>query len=296
MTEATLQAAARSRPLRDWLELSKARIVVMILLTTAAGFLLASSWPPDALALLHTLVATALVAAGTNALNQYVEREHDARMERTMGRPLPAGRMSERTALVVSSAAAAVGIIWLALAVNWVAAALAALTLVTYLFVYTPLKRVTTWSTFVGSFPGAIPPLIGWAAVTGTLNLAAWLAFAILFLWQMPHFFAIGWLYREDYARGGFAILSTQDPTGARSGRQSVVYSVALLSASILPWMFGVCGVEYLAGAVIAGGALLISSIAFSLDRSRKRAGVLFALSILYLPVVMSLMVLDRTN
>lgn len=296
MTEATLQRTTTAPGLiRDWLQLSKARIVVMILLTTAAGFLLASSWPPDAILLLHTLVATALVAAGTNALNQYAEREYDGLMERTRTRPLPAGRLSERTALIGSTAAAVVGTLWLGVAVNWLAALLAALTLITYLFVYTPLKRVTPWSTLVGSFPGAIPPLIGWAAVRGQLDLAAWLAFAILFLWQMPHFFAIGWLYRDDYSRAGFAILSVQDPTGSRSGRQAVVYSVLLLVISLLPWVFGICGDRFLAGALLSGGAMLLAAISFGLSRTRGRAGALFALSIVYLPVVLSLMVLDRT-
>lgn len=296
MTEATLQRAeAQSGVLRDWLELSKARIVVMILLTTAAGFLLASEWPPDVVLLAHTLIATALVAAGTNALNQYAEREYDGLMNRTRSRPLPAGRMSGKSALIGSTAAAVAGILWLATAVNWLAAVLAGVTLITYLFIYTPLKRVTSWSTLVGSFPGAIPPLIGWAAVRGELDLAAWLAFAILFLWQMPHFFAIGWLYREDYSQAGFAILSVNDATGSRSGLQSVVYSVLLLTVSVLPWVFGVCGELYLTGALISGLGMLAAAVAFSLLRTRRRAGVLFALSILYLPVVMSLMVLDRS-
>lgn len=295
MMDATLETAAtRTASWRDWLELSKARIVVMILLTTATGFLLASNWPPDALLLAQTLIATGLVAAGTNALNQYAEREYDGMMERTRRRPLPAGRLGERQALFVSIAAAVVGAAWLAIAAGWLASALSILTLLTYLFLYTPLKRVTTWSTLVGSFPGAIPPLIGWAAVEGSLSPIAWTAFGIVFLWQMPHFFAIGWLYRDDYARAGFSILSVKDPDGSRTARQSIIYSILLLAVSVAPYLTGDAGVVYLAGAAVAGLAMIGGSIAFTFDRSRQRARLLFAASIIYLPVVMSLLVLDR--
>ena len=295
MMDTTLETPVnRTATVRDWLELSKARIVVMILLTTATGFLLASNWPPDVLLMVQTLIATGLVAAGTNALNQYAERDLDGLMERTRLRPLPAGRLGERQALVVSIGAAVVGAVWLAIAAGWLASALAILTLMTYLFLYTPLKRVTTWSTLVGSFPGAIPPLIGWAAVQGNLSPVAWAAFGIVFLWQMPHFFAIGWLYREDYARAGFSILSVKDPDGLRSGRQSIVYSILLVGVSAIPYFTRDAGPVYLTGALLAGLAMLVTSMAFAADRSRRRAGLLFGASILYLPVVMSLLVLDR--
>lgn len=296
MTEAALKRSdAGSATLRDWLQLSKARIVLMILLTTAAGFLLASQWPPDVLLLAHTLIATALVAAGTNALNQYIERDLDSRMERTRSRPLPAGRMSGRTALSVSAAAALVGAVWLAVFANVLASALAVVTLLTYLFLYTPLKRVTTWSTLVGSVPGAIPPLIGWAAVRGSLDAVALSAFAIVFFWQMPHFFAIGWLYREDYARAGFSILSVRDSSGLRSGRQSVVYALLLAGAGLLPWILEASGTAYLIGSTLAAAAMLIASVLFALSRTRNRARLLFVTSIVYLPIVMSLLVLDAS-
>lgn len=295
MTEVTLnRAAVGIGSWRDWLALSKARIVVMILLTTAAGFLFASGVPVDAGLLIRTLIATGLVAAGTNALNQYVERDYDKLMDRTQGRPLPSGRLTERAALVGSISAAVAGIGLLGFSVNWLSAFLAGVTLVTYLFLYTPLKRVTTWSTFVGSFPGAIPPLIGWAAVRGSLDLAAWVVFAIVFLWQMPHFFAIGWLYRADYARAGFAILSVKDTTGRRSGVQSIIYSILLLGVSVLPFVWGLSGSIYLAAASIAGLAMAVTSALFAVRRDRKGAGALFTTSILYLPVVLTLLVVDR--
>lgn len=295
MMDATLQTPTpQTATWRDWAELSKSRIVVMILLTTATGFLLASNWPPDALLLAQTLIATGLVAAGTNALNQYAEREYDGLMERTRLRPLPSGRLGERQALIVSLGAAVVGAAWLAIAAGWLASALSIVTLLTYLFLYTPLKRVTTWSTLVGSFPGAIPPLIGWAAVQGSLSSVAWTAFGIVFLWQMPHFFAIGWLYREDYARAGFSILAVRDPSGVRTARQSIVYSLLLLAVSVIPWFTGDAGFAYLSGAVLAGLAMIAGAVGFAFEHSRRRAGLLFAASIIYLPVVMALLVFDR--
>jgi len=280
---------------RDYLDLSKSRIVLMVLITTAAGFLFAAPHV-DPLLMLHTLVGTALVAAGTNALNQYVERGHDAKMHRTRNRPLPAGRMTPRAALVFSSAIAILGTLYLGIAVNWLTAALGAFTLTSYIFVYTPLKRVSTICTLIGAIPGAIPPLMGWTAATNTLALGGWIIFGILFLWQLPHFMAISWMYRDDYARGGFAMLAVRDTDGAAVARQAIYYTLALLAVSVLPSVFGMTGIVYLVGASAAGAALLAFAIRFFFDRSVRNARSLFMLSNLYLMTVMLLLVVNVSS
>jgi protoheme IX farnesyltransferase len=274
--------AARRPPLaiQDYLQLSKARIVMMVLITTAAGFAMGSH-PMNWMLLVNTLVGTALVAAGTNALNQYVEREHDAKMHRTRLRPLPDGRISPRAALLFSSAISLIGTVYLGLAVNWLTAALGAFTLTSYIFVYTPLKRVSTICTLIGAIPGAIPPLMGWTAATGHLGLPGWIAFAIVFLWQLPHFMAISWIYREDYGRAGFAMLAVRDADGRATARQAIVYSVLLVGVSAL-----VGG-----GAIAASAALLAMSLVFAATRTTRNARRLFMTSNLYLVVAMALLV-----
>jgi len=291
MTSIALEAPRR-RVVSDYLELSKSRIVFMVVITTAAGFLFAAT-KVDPFLLLHTLIGTALVAAGTNALNQYVERAHDAKMHRTRTRPLPAGRITPRAALLFSSAIAVIGTLYLGLAVNWLTAFLGAFTLTSYIFVYTPLKRVSTICTIIGAIPGAVPPLMGWTAATNELALGGWIAFAILFLWQLPHFMAISWMYREDYARGGFVMLSTLDENGAAVARQAIYYSLALLAVSVTPSLLGMTGAIYLAGAAICGAALLAASIRFFFDRGMRNARSLFMISNLYLLTVMLLLVVD---
>jgi len=277
---------------RDYLELSKARIVLMVLITTAAGYLVgAPSIAP--LILFNTLLGTALVAAGTNALNQYVEREHDAKMNRTRLRPLPDGRIAPRAALVYSAAIAVAGTLWLGFSVNWLTASLGGLTLASYIFIYTPLKRLSTLCTIVGAVPGAIPPLMGWAAATGSISAGGWILFAILFFWQLPHFMAISWIYREDYGRAGFSILSVRDADGAATARAAVLYSLALLGVSVLPALLGLAGVAYVIGAVLAGFVLLAASIAFFFERSNRTARRLFMISNLYLMTVMVLLVVS---
>ncbi|HVT43507.1 MAG TPA: heme o synthase [Thermoanaerobaculia bacterium] len=292
---AEVPALARpSSPLalwRDYFELSKARIVFMVLLTTLAGLLMASSGGIDAILLAHTLLGTALVAGGTNALNQYVERDLDRRMNRTRMRPLPDGRITPAAALIFSVTISVIGTLWLALLVNLLAAFLALFTLVTYLFIYTPLKLKTSLSTLAGAVPGAIPPMIGWAAVSGRLDAGAWILFAILLFWQMPHFLAIGWLYREDYARAGFEILSVGDRDGRASGRQAMLYTVGLVVVSILPAFFGIAGAGYLTAALLTGVAFLIASALFASARTLRAARTLFVTSIIYLPLIMSLLV-----
>jgi len=275
---------------RDYLALSKSRIVMMVLITTAAGYFFGAQHV-DWLLLLNTLLGTALVAAGTNALNQYIERDHDAKMRRTRLRPLPDGRISPRAALVFSVAISILGTLYLGLAVNWLTAALGAFTLITYIFIYTPLKRVSTICTLIGAIPGAIPPLMGWTAATGILGTGGWIIFAILFFWQLPHFMAISWMYRDDYARGGFAMLAVRDDDGVATAGHAVFYSFALFIVSALPSFFGLATYVYLAGAIVAGAALTFASFAFLAARTPVRARRLFMASNIYLIVMMALLV-----
>lgn len=290
-----LQRASVGSVVRDYLELSKSRIVMMVLITTAAGFFFGAG-SVDPLLLIHTLVGTALVAAGTNALNQYVEREYDGRMHRTRTRPLPDGRITPLAALIFSSAISVFGTVYLALAVNSLTAILGAFTLTSYVFVYTPLKRLSTVCTIIGAVPGAIPPLMGWAAATGELGVGGWIIFGILFFWQLPHFMAISWMYREDYARGGFVMLSVLDEDGAAVARQAILYSLALLAVSIAPAFFGMTGIVYLVAALAAGAAMIVKSVRFFFDRSRPNARSLFMTSNLYLLTVMILLVVSARS
>ena len=276
--------------LADYLNLSKSRIVLMVLITTAAGYVIGAR-DFSLLMLLHTLAGTALVAAGTNALNQYWERNLDAKMQRTARRPIPAGRISPRAALIFSTTIALLGTVYLGMAVNWLTAALGAFTLTSYIFVYTPLKRISTACTLVGAIPGAIPPLMGWTAATGEIGLGGLIAFTVLFLWQLPHFMAISWIYREDYGRGGFAMLSVIDPDGRAVGRDAVIYSAILLPVSVAPAFVGMAGLTYLILASAVGAAMLVASIRFYEERSTRRARTLFLFSNIYLLSMMILFV-----
>ncbi|MBV8544308.1 MAG: protoheme IX farnesyltransferase, partial [Acidobacteria bacterium] len=219
-------------------------------------------------------------------------RDYDAKMRRTRLRPLPDGRIAPRAALVFSIAISILGTLYLGFAVNWLTAALGAFTLITYIFIYTPLKRLSAICTLIGAIPGAIPPLMGWTAATGVLGTGGWIIFAILFFWQLPHFMAISWMYRDDYARGGFAMLAVQDDDGRTTARHAVFYSFALLTVSVLPPLFGLSTFVYLAGAVIAGGALTFASFAFLASRTPVRARRLFMASNIYLVVMMALLIL----
>ncbi len=274
---------ASSQGLRDYLELSKARIVAMVLITTAAGYLFGAQHV-SAVLLINTLIGTALVAAGTNALNQYVERDHDAKMRRTSHRPLPDGRITPRAALFFSTAISIFGTLYLALTVNFLTALLGAITLVTYIFIYTPLKRISPACTIIGAIPGAVPPLMGWTAATGALSLGGWLAFGIVFLWQLPHFMAISWIYREDYDRAGFAMLSVRDSDGSATARQALFYSVALLILSAFAFPHA------RAAAMLAAGLLVVASVAFLHHRTLRTARRLFMTSNVYLLIAMALL------
>lgn len=299
-TANVVTAAAVERPaeissrLTDWMELVKFRLSGLVLLTTLSGFYLASRGAVDWFLLFNTLVGTSLLAFGASALNQFQERHLDARMKRTAHRPLPAGRMSPETALCFGAASVAAGFLYLAITVNLMTCAIGAVTLLTYNLIYTPLKRVTWLNTLVGAVPGALPPVMGWSAARNDLSPEGWTLFAILFCWQIPHFMAIAWLYRDDYARGGFVMLPQVDASGRRTGRQAVGYALALLAVSVCPALFGLVGASYLAGSVVLGLVFLAVAFRFSREMTRQRTLQLFFMSILYLPLLLGLMVIDK--
>ncbi|HEV8544534.1 MAG TPA: heme o synthase [Verrucomicrobiae bacterium] len=277
-------------------ELVKARLTALVLITTLVGFYAGSGAQMDYWKLLHAMLGTALVACGASALNQLLEREQDAKMRRTESRPLPSGRMDSDTVLLLGAGLAAGGLLYLALAVNLLTSFLGALTLASYLFVYTPLKRITTLNTFIGAIPGAIPPLMGWTAATGHVSAAGWSLFAILFLWQLPHFMAIAWLYREDYARGGFKMLPIIDPDGSKTAAQAICHSFGLIPVSLFPALLGVAGVVYFGGAILLSLTFLFFAIQFSRKLTAERARHLFIASIIYLPLLLGLLVLDKVK
>ena len=289
---ASALAASPSR-VGVFLELTKPRITALVLVTAAVGYAIGAGRVLDPLAFLALMAGTAMVAGGASALNQYSERDADARMERTRRRPLPSGRVAPGEALAFGLAVSAAGLVVLA-TINPLTAILGALALTSYALLYTPLKRITSLCTVVGAFPGAIPPLMGWAAARGSLSAGAWALFGVLFLWQLPHFLAIGWIYREDYARGGFPMLTVLDPDGASTGRQMMLYSAALVPVTLLAGALASAGSGYLWSALALGALFFAGSARFFRQRSLAAARLLFLVSILYLPIVLGLMVFDR--
>ena len=275
-------------------DLMKARLTFLVLLTTVVGFYVGVRGAPDYWLMFHTILGTALVACGASALNQLWEREHDARMRRTADRPLPSGRMQPETVLVFGGFCSMAGLIYLAFAVNLLTSLIGAITLTSYVFIYTPLKRVTWLNTAVGAIPGALPPVMGWTAARNELTGEGWALFAILFFWQIPHFLAIAWMYREEYARAGFVMLPSLDPDGSRTGRQAVSHTLGLLTVSLTPFLFRLAGTLYLFGALVFGTAFLVGAVMFSRQLTRPRARQLFFISILYLPLLLGLMVFDK--
>ncbi|MEW6731159.1 MAG: heme o synthase [Acidobacteriota bacterium] len=280
--------------LAAYLELTKPRILILILLISIAGFCLATEGSVDRLQLLHMSIGIGLLAAGLGALNQFFEREIDAVMRRTERRPLPSGRITPAKALLFGILAAVGGIAYLALLVNPLSAILGIVTLAGYLFLYTPLKRISTLSTVVGALPGAMPPLIGWTAARGEITVEASILFLIMFLWQFPHFLAIAWMYREDYARAGICMLPIIESEGRVTGQQVVLYALALLPVSLLPSMIGLAGVNYFFGALILSLVYLYFSVRVAVVRSRLQAKRLLQASVLYLPLLFVLMLLDK--
>ena len=287
--------SARPSRLADFYELTKPRMNFLVVVTTMVGFFMGVRRGFGDWALLaHCLVGTALAAAGASVLNQYVERGYDALMRRTADRPLPAGRVSPVEALLLGVILSVGGTLYLAALVNPLTAALGAVTIATYVFLYTPMKRWTTLCTVVGAVPGAIPPMMGWTAVTDSLSPEAWALFGILFFWQMPHFLAIAILYRDDYAQGGFKMLPVVDKDLVVTGRQTVLYGMALIPVTLLPVALRMAGPGYLLAAVALGLTFLAFGITCAVRKRRLDARRLFLASIVYLPALLAAMMLDK--
>lgn len=288
------RSAARSRG-ADYVSLTKPRLNSLVLVTSAAAYFLGDghrvfSW----MYLVHTLVGTALVAGGASALNQHWERDTDRLMRRTRLRPLPDARLLPQDAFWFGIALSALGLAQLAVAVNLLTAAIAALTLLSYVLLYTPLKTRTSLSTVVGAIPGALPAVVGWAAATNSLSAGGWILFGIVFMWQMPHFLAIAWLFREDYANAGIPLLPVVEPDGRSTGRQAVLYTAALIPISLLPMATGMATAYYLVGALTLGAILMVLSLEFAASRSMPAARRLFYGTILYLPLLWIVLLADH--
>ncbi len=293
-TGACTQVLPRARAL-DFVELTKPRIAVMVLFTVAAGAVLAGRGAPDLALVVNTLFGTALVAAAASALNQLLERHSDALMRRTENRPLPAGRLQPTEVFVFGAVLAVAGLSWLALTARHpLAVIVAAATLVSYVCLYTPLKRHTTLNTLVGAVPGALPPVIGWTAVTGTIDREIVALFLIMFLWQVPHFLAIAWMYREDYARAGLQMLPVVDAQGTMTGRQMLSYCLALIPVSLLPALFHQAGLVYAVGALVLGVGFAISALGFLREKTQTQARRVLHASLLYLPLLLGLLLIEN--
>jgi protoheme IX farnesyltransferase len=277
-----------------YIELTKPRITFLIVLTSAAGFCLGARGPVNYMVFTHAMLGIALLSSGIATLNQYLERDLDGLMRRTEDRPLPSGRLAPLEALWFGTTLTIAAELYLALSVNVLTAIMGLTVIAGYLFLYTPLKTRTSLSTAVGAFPGAMPPLMGWAAARGELDIAAWVLFAILFLWQFPHFLAIAWMYREDYGRAGIRMLPVVEPDGRVTGQQIILYALMLLPVSLLPTFLGISGRVYLVAAVVLGLLFLASSIRAALSKSNQHARQLLLASVLYLPLLFGVMVLNR--
>jgi protoheme IX farnesyltransferase len=291
---APIAAGVARRRVRAFIELTKPRVVGMVLVTTLVGFYLGSSAMPDWWLLAATLVGTGLSAGGTLALNQYIERDQDAQMHRTRGRPLPSGRLQPFDALWFGAALIAVGLVTLTVLAHPLSGLVTATTVVTYLGCYTPMKRHTPLCGVVGAVPGALPPVTGWVAATGSLDGGAWVLFAILFLWQLPHSLAIAQLYAADYARAGFRLLPIVDRDGHSTERQIVVNCIALLAVGLTPTLLGLAGVLYFAVALILGMGFLGFGIASAVRPSPAAARRVMVASLIYLPVLLACMAWDK--
>jgi heme o synthase len=278
-----------------WSDLIKARLTFLVLMTAGVGFYMGLPGAMEWAGLMHLLLGTGLVAAGAAALNQWLEREHDAKMPRTEDRPLPSGRLRPETVLWAGATGALAGLGYLTVLVSPLVAGLGAVTLTVYLFVYTPLKRVTWLNTAVGAVPGALPPLMGWVAARGGLEGGGWLLFGILALWQIPHFLAIAWLYRDDYARAGYAMLPAFDPKGRRTARQALGCALLLTGVSVMPAFWGMAGWTYLAGALVLGLGFSGLAAHFMAGVTEVRARRLFYGSIIYLPALLVSLALDKS-
>jgi protoheme IX farnesyltransferase len=277
-----------------YVALTKPDVSFLVVMTTLAGYYLGSRGSLDWMRMFHTVFGTTLVAAGTSALNHYVERASDAFMRRTASRPLPTGQLRPRDAAIFGVSLVALGTIYLAFVAGPLASGLGLFTSISYLALYTPLKKRTTLATAVGAIPGAMPPLIGWVAARGSLSKEAWLLFAIMVLWQFPHFFAIAWMYREDYARAGIKMLPTVDPQGTRTFRQIIGTAIVLLPVSLFPALLGMAGILYFFGAIVLGMLLIQLCLWASANRTNVRAKWLMHATVLHLPLLLGLMMYDK--
>jgi protoheme IX farnesyltransferase len=275
-------------------DLVKARLTLLVLLTTFVGFYLGGRGAVNFLLMFHALFGTALVASGAAALNQWLEREHDAKMRRTASRPLPSGRLQPATVAIFGGVCSVAGLIYLATLVNLLTSVLGAVTSISYLFIYTPLKRVTWVNTLVGAIPGALPPLMGWTAARNELSGEGWTLFAILAFWQIPHFMAIAWLYKDEYAKAGFVMLPNVDADGSRTAQHAVGNTLALFLASLCPFLLKINGPVYLAAAVILSAGYFWCALRFARRLTARRARQLFLASIIYLPLLLAAMVWDK--
>ena len=277
-------------------DLIKARLTALVLLTTFVGFYLGERGTVNYLLMFHALFGTALVASGAAALNQWLERDYDAKMRRTASRPLPSGRLQPATAAIFGGACSVMGLIYLAVLVNPLTSVVGAVTSVSYLSIYTPLKRVTWVNTLVGAIPGALPPLMGWTAARNELSGEGWALFAILAFWQIPHFMAIAWLYRDEYAKAGFVMLPNVKSGGSRTAQQAVSNTVALLLASLCPFTFGLNGKVYLTVALVLGVGYFLCAVRFARQLTAQRARQLFLASIIYLPLLIAALVGNKVK
>lgn len=280
--------------MKHYIALTKPRITWLILMSTGMGYYFGLTGALNLWALLHTILGTGLIASGTAALNQWYERDADARMRRTGQRPLPTGQMTARNAFAFGVLLSVLGFMELGLGVNWLSAGLGLFTLLTYLCLYTPLKQKSPVSTTIGAIPGAMPPLIGFAAASGTLTVEAWILYAILFVWQFPHFYAIAWMYREDYERAGIKMLPVVEPDGESTVRQMLFFSALLIPISLVPRYLDMTGNFYVAGTLVAGIAFVASCVRMSSDRTLLKARSVLLVSVVYLPVLYGLLLLDR--
>jgi protoheme IX farnesyltransferase len=288
-TEITLASRANA-----YVALTKPDVSFLVLMTTAAGYYMGARGAVDWLHLVQTVFATLLIAAGTATLNHYIERDSDRFMRRTASRPLPSGQLQPREALWFGLILCVAGGLDLYFTAGFLASGLGVLTSVRYLLAYTPLKKRTVWATAVGAFPGAIPPMIGWVAATGTLDRGAWLLFAILFFWQFPHFYAIAWMYREDYSRAGILMLPVVDREGTRTFRQIILTAIALVGVSLLPSVMGLAGVRYVFGALLVSTALVQVCLWAAASKTNIRAKWLMHATVLHIPILLGLMIYDK--
>ena len=294
MSNSRTAELAQPTKLGAYIALTKPEVSLLVLMTTGAGFYMGARGPIPWLHMLHVIFGTMMIAAGTAALNHYIERESDRFMRRTASRPLPAGQLTPAEALRFGLGLALAGAVDLYYSAGSIACLLGVFTSLSYLLAYTPLKKRTVWATFIGAIPGAIPPMIGWTAATGELGTGAWLLFAILFLWQFPHFHAISWMYREDYARAGILMLPVVDKDGTRTFRQIVLYAASLVAVSLLPAIMGFAGMLYFFGALVTCTGLVQVCLWAASAKTNTRAKWLMHATVLHIPILLGLMMYDK--